>query len=120
MAARTRRARSGPAVDERTLDMPSTALACRARPGGHLPRLLPTSRERLREMVALGYREEVYVCDGGCGYTRTITYDRATGVPISDTGGRYTDRSYLVPKGTGALSRAEARRAWWERDEAGL
>ena len=91
---------------------------------GHNPVRQATPPTRFLEMARQGYREEVYECrpredgTGGCGRTWTRVWSRRTGMLVDSTD-RYP-QDFAVPKGTGRLSRAEARKATWEIEDAPL
>lgn len=114
-----------PDVDERTDDMETRMLYCR----GHGHRMLerPVSAARFLEMAQMGYREEVFVCVTqmpgsdtiGCGYSRTVVYDRNSG-DIVESETDYANRGYLLKPGAGRLPRAVARVALWARTDADL
>jgi hypothetical protein len=106
-----------PELDERTELLNPQALSCRGYQHAMVRRPVPA--ERYLEMAEMGYREEVWICGSGCGYTRTVVYDRASG-DIVESHTVYTDKEYLVPSGTGRLAKRDARKALWVREDQEL
>jgi hypothetical protein len=106
-----------PVIDDRTDDMPDEALGCRAY--SHQWVRTPVDRARLLELLEQGCREIVLVCSGGCGQSIHKIYNRSTGELVEQRR-EYGDRAYLVPKGTGRMTKNSARVALWYREDRDL
>ena len=109
-------------LDERTGAMPDEVLECRGFNHHWVRR--PVSPARFIAMARQGYKEVVRVCQtkpdgtGGCGNTWTQVFNRNTGGLVEDD--RSYDANYKVPRGSGRMSKAEARKALWAREDAEL
>jgi len=109
-------------LDERTGAMPDQVLECRGFNHHWVRR--PVTPTRFLQMAKAGYKEVVRVCQtgpdgsGGCGNTWTQVFSRQTGGLVEDD--RTYDKDYKVPKGTGRMSKAEARKALWAREDKQL
>ncbi len=102
-------------VDERTAAMSQPALECRAM--NHAWHSVRLSVARRLELLKLGQTERVRECQR-CDTTRTTRRQLPSYDVLSDAY-HYPDTSYLVPKGSGRLSAAEADKALLVQEMAG-
>lgn len=114
MAARGKKLRVQ--LDDRTEKLTDGMLECRG--DAHDWRRMPPNPARFAEMAKAGYKEVVKRCVGGCGTTLTRVYDRRNGGIIEEH--RDYDPDYKMPKGSGRMSKADARVALWVREDAQL
>lgn len=101
-------------VDERTENMPLEVLTCRRL--GHAWEERPQGRRRRRnaELREQGLEQSVLRCTR-CTLTMVETVDQDTWEVISRTPEGGYPPGYLVPRGSGRLPRAEARKAYAAR-----
>ncbi len=103
-------------LDERTEKLTDGMLECRG--FRHDFRKLPPNPARFAELLRQGYKEVVERCAGGCGTTLTRVFDRKSGAKIEEY--RQYDPDFKMPKGTGRMSKDEARKALWAREDKEL
>ncbi len=103
-------------LDDRTEKLTDGMLECRA--FRHAFKRLPPSPDRFAELLKAGYKEVVERCVGGCGTTLTRVFDRRSGSLVEER--REYDRDYRMPKASGRMSKDEARKALWVREDAQL
>lgn len=94
-------------VDERTSQMSEEALYCRKR--GHKWGEKGITRKRYTELLAQGLWEDSYYCENGCGGTWRLVWSLRTGEVLEKDRRYPTGGDYLMPRGSGRLSRNEAR-----------
>lgn len=100
------------AVDERTSDLSDAALYCRSK--GHAWQEKALSRRRFRELFAQGMSEENEFCPV-CGSTLLRIFDVTDGRIVEQKRTYPGGTEYLLPKGSGRLSRSSARVARFAR-----
>lgn len=104
-------------VDERTANLSEKALFCRTY--GHKWGVIPIGAARHAELLRQGLTETHRECEHGCGSTwwelwevssgNVVDFERKYATAIDEAG------QYRMPKGTGRLPRAEARKANFAR-----
>lgn len=95
--------------------MSTEALLCRKL--GHNWQQKSMTRRRYHELISMGMMEDNMYCGNGCGWTWEMAYR------LDDPGTLIVNKrkpprdasSYLMPAGTGRLSRGEARLAYVAR-----
>ena len=104
-------------LDERTDKLTDGMLECRG--FQHDFRRMPPDPARFAELVRQGYKEVVERCAAGCGTTKTRVFSRATGALVENP--KYDhDPDYRMPKGTGRMSKDDARMALFAREDKEL
>lgn len=103
-------------LDGRTEKLTDQMLNCRG--FRHDFRKLPPSPQRFDELLRKGYKEVVERCVGGCGTTWTRVFDRKNGAMIEQH--RSYDSDYKMPKGSGRMSKDDARAALFAREDEEL
>lgn len=103
-------------IDERTNSMSSQALLCRAL--GHTWTLRSQSPARFRELARMGMREFDRVCSNNCGSTWRQLWNVRERVMVENERRYPHGGEYLLPPGTGRLSRGEAITAQFARELA--
>jgi len=103
-------------LDERTDKLTDGMLNCRA--FRHDFRKLPPNPDRFAELLRQGYKEVVERCAAGCGTTWTRVFSRASGAMVEQY--RTYDPDYKMPRGTGRMSKDEARKAQFAREDKEL
>jgi hypothetical protein len=104
-------------LDDRTAKLSQPALFCRTY--GHKWGVLPIGAQRHAELLRRGLTETFRECEHGCGSTWWEVWELSSG-RVLDFARRYSAAGdetgqYLLPKGTGRLPRAEARKANFAR-----
>lgn len=103
-------------LDDRTEKLTDGMLECRG--NRHDFRTAPPNPARFAALARDGLKEVVEHCVGGCGTRLTRVFNRRTGAMTEQH--RTYDRDYKMPRGTGRMSKDEARKALWAREDAQL
>jgi hypothetical protein len=98
-------------VDQRALNMPFSVLVCRKL--GHAWQEVPLGKKRRVALRGTGQTEEMFKClRSKCGLVRVDVIDESTWDVVGRSNPHGYPEGYLVPRGTGRLSRTEARKAY--------
>lgn len=101
-------------VDERAAKMPITVLLCRKI--GHAWQEMPLGKKRRAALYGTGQTEEWFKClRAKCGLVRVDVIDDDTYTVVGRKNPHGYPEGYLVARGTGRLSRGEARKAYAAR-----
>lgn len=104
-------------IDDRTSKLDNQSLDCRG--FNHLWRRQPQTPSQAADLSRRGLKEIIRVCAGGCGGRWEQVFSRTNGTAISDKR-VYDNKDYLLPPGSGRLSKDDARVALFAREDSDL